>query len=42
VLLIWGTRDRMVSHKGVERILEALPATEVELLEGVGHCLQPI
>jgi pimeloyl-ACP methyl ester carboxylesterase len=41
VLLIWGTRDRMVSHNGAERILEALPATEVELLEGVGHCPQP-
>jgi pimeloyl-ACP methyl ester carboxylesterase len=40
VLLIWGTRDRMVSHNGAERILEALPATEVELLEGVGHCPQ--
>lgn len=40
VLLIWGTRDRMVSHRGAETVLEALPETRVELLEGVGHCPQ--
>jgi pimeloyl-ACP methyl ester carboxylesterase len=40
VLLIWGTRDRMVSHHGAERVLEALPDTRVELLDGCGHCPQ--
>jgi len=40
VLLIWGDRDRMVSHKGSRRVLDALPDTTYELLEGVGHCPQ--
>lgn len=40
VLLIWGTRDRMVNHSGAKRISTALPDTEVVLLEGCGHCPQ--
>jgi pimeloyl-ACP methyl ester carboxylesterase len=40
VLLIWGDRDRMVTHRGAERIIAALPGTTYELLEGVGHCAQ--
>ena len=40
VLLVWGTLDRMVSHSGAERIRGGLPDTQVELLEGVGHCPQ--
>ena len=40
VLLVWGTRDRMVSHSGARIIQEALPETVVELLDGVGHCPQ--
>lgn len=40
VLLVWGTRDRMVPHAGARVLLEALPDTRVELLEGVGHCPQ--
>jgi pimeloyl-ACP methyl ester carboxylesterase len=40
VLLIWGTRDRMVSHSGAGRISEALPDTKVVLLDGCGHCPQ--
>jgi pimeloyl-ACP methyl ester carboxylesterase len=40
VLLVWGTRDRMVPHTGAQILLEALPHTHVELLEGVGHCPQ--
>ena len=35
VLLVWGDRDRLVSHRGAERVLDALPGTRVELLEGV-------
>ena len=40
VLLVWGTRDRMVSHSGAEVLTAALPKTRVELLEGIGHCPQ--
>lgn len=40
VLLVWGTRDRMVPHDGARILLEALPETRVELLEGCGHCPQ--
>ena len=40
VLLVWGTKDRMVSHSGARRISEALPDTDVQLLEGIGHCPQ--
>jgi pimeloyl-ACP methyl ester carboxylesterase len=40
VLLVWGTRDRMVPHTGARILLEALPDTRVELLDDVGHCPQ--
>lgn len=40
VLLVRGTRDRMVPHAGAQILLGALPNTTVELLEGVGHCPQ--
>lgn len=40
VLLIWGTRDRMVSHSGARVLSAALPDTEVVLLDGCGHCPQ--
>jgi pimeloyl-ACP methyl ester carboxylesterase len=40
VLLIWGDRDRMVPHRGARRVMEALPDTTYELLDGVGHCPQ--
>ena len=40
VLLVWGDRDRMVTHRGARLITEALPETTYELLEGVGHCPQ--
>lgn len=40
VLLVWGTLDRMVSHRGAERVRAGLPDARVELLEGVGHCPQ--
>jgi pimeloyl-ACP methyl ester carboxylesterase len=40
VLLVWGTRDRMVPHTGAQILLEALPHTHVELLDGIGHCPQ--
>lgn len=37
VLLVWGTRDRMVPNSGARVVLDALPATRVELIEGCGH-----
>jgi len=40
VLLVWGDRDRMVPHRGSRKVLEALPDTSYELLQGVGHCPQ--
>jgi pimeloyl-ACP methyl ester carboxylesterase len=40
VMLVWGTRDRMVPHSGARVVLGALPATRVELIEGCGHCPQ--
>ena len=40
VLVVWGERDRMVSHSGAERIVAALPNTQVELLPRCGHCPQ--
>jgi pimeloyl-ACP methyl ester carboxylesterase len=40
VLLVWGDRDRMVSHRGAQVVTDALPDTTYELLEGVGHCAQ--
>jgi pimeloyl-ACP methyl ester carboxylesterase len=40
VLLVWGDRDRLVFHRGAERILAAVPDSRLELLKGVGHCPQ--
>ena len=40
VLLVWGARDRLVPHTGARVVLDALPETRVELIEGCGHCPQ--
>jgi pimeloyl-ACP methyl ester carboxylesterase len=40
VLLVWGDRDRMVTHRGAHHITEAVKDTTYELLEGIGHCPQ--
>jgi pimeloyl-ACP methyl ester carboxylesterase len=40
VLLVWGTRDRMVPHSGARVVLDALPGTRVELIDDCGHCPQ--
>lgn len=40
VLLVWGDRDRMVTHKGSRHLVAALPKLRYELLEGCGHCPQ--
>lgn len=40
VMLVWGDRDRMVTHRGSRHLVQALPGLRYELLEGVGHCPQ--
>jgi pimeloyl-ACP methyl ester carboxylesterase len=40
VLLVWGDRDRMVTHRGARHIVDAVPGTAYELFEGCGHCPQ--
>lgn len=40
VMLVWGTRDRMIPHTGARVMLGALPETRVELIEGCGRCPQ--
>jgi pimeloyl-ACP methyl ester carboxylesterase len=37
VLLVWGTRDRMLPNTGARGLLGALPETRVELIEGCGR-----
>jgi pimeloyl-ACP methyl ester carboxylesterase len=43
VLLVWGDRDRMVTHRGSRHLVEALGDRddfEYELYQGCGHCPQ--
>jgi pimeloyl-ACP methyl ester carboxylesterase len=40
VQLLWGDRDRLVFHRGAEKLLRAVPGSTLELLPGVGHCPQ--
>jgi pimeloyl-ACP methyl ester carboxylesterase len=40
VMLVWGARDRMAPHSGARGVLDCLPATHVELIEGCGRCPQ--
>jgi pimeloyl-ACP methyl ester carboxylesterase len=40
VLLVWGDRDRLVFHRGAERVLAEVDGSRLELLEGIGHCPQ--
>jgi pimeloyl-ACP methyl ester carboxylesterase len=40
VLLVWGTRDRLVFPSGAQRVIDALPSTRLELFEGCGHSPQ--
>jgi pimeloyl-ACP methyl ester carboxylesterase len=40
VLLIWGDRDRLVFHRGAERVLSEVPDARLELLPEIGHCPQ--
>jgi pimeloyl-ACP methyl ester carboxylesterase len=40
MLLVWGDRDKLVFHRGAQKILDAVTGVRFELLEGVGHCPQ--
>ncbi len=40
VLLVWGDHDRMLSPRGADQVVAALPETQVEVIEGCGHCPQ--
>jgi pimeloyl-ACP methyl ester carboxylesterase len=40
ILVVWGDRDRLVFHRGAQRILDAVPGARLELMAGVGHCPQ--
>jgi pimeloyl-ACP methyl ester carboxylesterase len=40
LLLVWGDRDRLLFHRGAQRILDAVPGSRLETLVGVGHCPQ--
>jgi pimeloyl-ACP methyl ester carboxylesterase len=43
VLLVWGDRDRMVTHRGSRHLVEALAHRDdfaYELYQGCGHCPQ--
>ncbi len=39
-MLVWGDRDRLVYHRGAEKVLGAVPGSRLELLPGIGHCPQ--
>jgi pimeloyl-ACP methyl ester carboxylesterase len=38
--LVWGDRDRLLFHRGAQRILDAVPGSQLELMPGIGHCPQ--
>jgi pimeloyl-ACP methyl ester carboxylesterase len=40
VLVVWGDKDRLVFHRGAQRILDEVPGARLELMRGVGHCPQ--
>ena len=39
-MLVWGTADRLVYRKGAGKVLETVPGSSLEVLEGCGHCPQ--
>jgi pimeloyl-ACP methyl ester carboxylesterase len=40
VQLVWGDCDRLVFHRGAQRLLAAVPASRLELIERCGHSPQ--
>ena len=40
LLVVWGTRDRMLMASSTDRIAAGVPHARIELFEGAGHCPQ--
>jgi pimeloyl-ACP methyl ester carboxylesterase len=40
VLIVWGSRDRMLPSRNAELVLEQIPHARVELIDRCGHCPQ--
>jgi pimeloyl-ACP methyl ester carboxylesterase len=40
VLIIWGERDRMVSPRGAQMIIDEVTGARAEIIPGCGHCPQ--
>jgi pimeloyl-ACP methyl ester carboxylesterase len=40
VLLVWGRHDLMVFQTGADRVLDAVPDSDLEVIEDCGHCPQ--
>lgn len=40
VLLVWGDSDRLVFHRGAQRLLAVVEDSRLELIEGCGHAPQ--
>ena len=40
VLLVWGRQDAMVFQTGADRVLAAVPESELVVIEDCGHCPQ--
>jgi pimeloyl-ACP methyl ester carboxylesterase len=40
MVVVWGDHDRLVFHRGAQKILDVVPSARFELLEGIGHCPQ--
>jgi pimeloyl-ACP methyl ester carboxylesterase len=40
VLLVWGRQDAMVFQTGADRVLAAVPQSELVVIEDCGHCPQ--
>jgi pimeloyl-ACP methyl ester carboxylesterase len=39
-LMVWGSHDAMVPHRGATKLLDAVEGSRLELLDGCGHCPQ--
>jgi pimeloyl-ACP methyl ester carboxylesterase len=40
VQLVWGDHDVMVFRSGADRVLDAVPDSELAVIEDCGHCPQ--
>lgn len=40
LLLVWGTRDRLVFQTGARKVLDTVPGSRLEVMDDCGHCPQ--